>query len=112
MKMASVGYKMLHKNPSKHERSITRLGGICSALSTEPTLPPGVLTFHLCQHGGLVVWRKQISRRFSELYNPAAMAAETDKVEPTESEQDEEEDVYEVERIIDMRVEEVWLTAK
>ncbi|XP_017285658.1 M-phase phosphoprotein 8 isoform X2 [Kryptolebias marmoratus] len=34
------------------------------------------------------------------------MAAETDKVEPAESEQDEEEDVYEVERIIDMRVEE------
>ncbi|XP_013874440.1 M-phase phosphoprotein 8 isoform X2 [Austrofundulus limnaeus] len=34
------------------------------------------------------------------------MAAETDKIEPAESEQDEEEDVYEVERIIDMRVEE------
>lgn len=34
------------------------------------------------------------------------MAAEGDKVEPGESEQDEEEDVYEVERIIDMRVEE------
>ncbi|XP_028991933.1 M-phase phosphoprotein 8 isoform X2 [Betta splendens] len=34
------------------------------------------------------------------------MAAETDKVEPADSEQDEEEDVYEVERIIDMRVEE------
>ncbi|KAM4561793.1 M-phase phosphoprotein 8 isoform 1-T3 [Fundulus diaphanus] len=34
------------------------------------------------------------------------MEAETDKVEPVESEQDEEEDVYEVERIIDMRVEE------
>ncbi|XP_015234391.1 PREDICTED: M-phase phosphoprotein 8 isoform X3 [Cyprinodon variegatus] len=34
------------------------------------------------------------------------MAAEADKVEPAESEQDEEEDVYEVERIIDMRVEE------
>lgn len=46
------------------------------------------------------------------MYNPAAMAVETDKVEPVESEQDEEEDVYEVERIIDMRVEEVRLTAK
>ncbi|XP_077947015.1 M-phase phosphoprotein 8 isoform X5 [Gasterosteus aculeatus] len=34
------------------------------------------------------------------------MAAEADKVEPADSEQDEEEDVYEVERIIDMRVEE------
>ncbi|XP_030283835.1 M-phase phosphoprotein 8 isoform X4 [Sparus aurata] len=34
------------------------------------------------------------------------MDAETDKVEPADSEQDEEEDVYEVERIIDMRVEE------
>ncbi|XP_029967433.1 M-phase phosphoprotein 8 isoform X3 [Salarias fasciatus] len=34
------------------------------------------------------------------------MAAEANKVEPAESEQDEEEDVYEVERIIDMRVEE------
>ncbi|KAM9347787.1 M-phase phosphoprotein 8 [Symphorus nematophorus] len=34
------------------------------------------------------------------------MAAETDKVEAVDSEQDEEEDVYEVERIIDMRVEE------
>ncbi|XP_071337575.1 M-phase phosphoprotein 8 isoform X1 [Trachinotus anak] len=34
------------------------------------------------------------------------MAAETDKVEPADSEQDEVEDVYEVERIIDMRVEE------
>ncbi|XP_068602721.1 M-phase phosphoprotein 8 [Brachionichthys hirsutus] len=34
------------------------------------------------------------------------MAAETVKVEPADSEQDEEEDVYEVERIIDMRVEE------
>ncbi|XP_070831609.1 M-phase phosphoprotein 8 isoform X2 [Chaetodon trifascialis] len=34
------------------------------------------------------------------------MAAETDKLEPADSEQDEEEDVYEVERIIDMRVEE------
>uniref|UniRef100_A0A3P9KK52 Chromo domain-containing protein n=1 Tax=Oryzias latipes TaxID=8090 RepID=A0A3P9KK52_ORYLA len=34
------------------------------------------------------------------------MAAETNKVEPADSEQDEEEDVYEVERIIDMRVEE------
>uniref|UniRef100_A0A3B5Q8E7 M-phase phosphoprotein 8 n=1 Tax=Xiphophorus maculatus TaxID=8083 RepID=A0A3B5Q8E7_XIPMA len=36
----------------------------------------------------------------------AVMAAEAEKVEPAESEQDEEEDVYEVERIIDMRVEE------
>lgn len=36
------------------------------------------------------------------------MAAETDRVEPADSEQDEE-DVYEVERIIDMRVEEVKL---
>lgn len=35
------------------------------------------------------------------------MAVETDKVEPADSEQDEEEDVYEVEKIIDMRVEEV-----
>ncbi|XP_035859686.1 M-phase phosphoprotein 8 isoform X5 [Sander lucioperca] len=35
------------------------------------------------------------------------MAAETDRVEPADSEQEEEvEDVYEVERIIDMRVEE------
>ncbi|MED6286070.1 hypothetical protein CHARACLAT_002126 [Characodon lateralis] len=34
------------------------------------------------------------------------MADDVDKVEPAESEQDEEEDVYEVERIIDMRVEE------
>ncbi|XP_029386014.1 M-phase phosphoprotein 8 isoform X5 [Echeneis naucrates] len=34
------------------------------------------------------------------------METETDKVEPADSEQDEEEDVYEVERIIDMRVEE------
>ncbi|XP_010741301.1 M-phase phosphoprotein 8 isoform X4 [Larimichthys crocea] len=34
------------------------------------------------------------------------MAAEADKVEPADSEQDEGEDVYEVERIIDMRVEE------
>ncbi|KAM9850925.1 M-phase phosphoprotein 8 isoform 2-T2 [Aulostomus maculatus] len=34
------------------------------------------------------------------------MATEADKVEPADSEQDEEEDVYEVERIIDMRVEE------
>ncbi|XP_029314357.1 M-phase phosphoprotein 8 isoform X2 [Cottoperca gobio] len=35
------------------------------------------------------------------------MAAETDKVEPADSEQEDEvEDVYEVERIIDMRVEE------
>lgn len=37
------------------------------------------------------------------------MAAETNKVEHADSEQDEEEDVYEVERIIDMRVEEVTL---
>lgn len=36
------------------------------------------------------------------------MATETDRVEPADSEQDEE-DVYEVERIIDMRVEEVKL---
>lgn len=36
------------------------------------------------------------------------MAAESDRVEPMDSEQDEE-DVYEVERIIDMRVEEVPL---
>lgn len=35
------------------------------------------------------------------------MDVDTDKVEPADSEQDEEEDVYEVERIIDMRVEEV-----
>lgn len=35
------------------------------------------------------------------------MSGEAEKVEPAESEQDEEEDVYEVERIIDMRVEEV-----
>lgn len=34
------------------------------------------------------------------------MEAEADKVEPADSEQDDEEDVYEVERIIDMRVEE------
>lgn len=34
------------------------------------------------------------------------MSGEAEKVEPAESEQDEEEDVYEVERIIDMRVEE------
>uniref|UniRef100_A0A3Q2QSK3 M-phase phosphoprotein 8 n=1 Tax=Fundulus heteroclitus TaxID=8078 RepID=A0A3Q2QSK3_FUNHE len=34
------------------------------------------------------------------------MEGDSDKVEPVESEQDEEEDVYEVERIIDMRVEE------
>ncbi|XP_029980354.1 M-phase phosphoprotein 8 isoform X3 [Sphaeramia orbicularis] len=34
------------------------------------------------------------------------MSVETIKVEPADSEQDEEEDVYEVERIIDMRVEE------
>ncbi|CAJ1079081.1 M-phase phosphoprotein 8 isoform X2 [Xyrichtys novacula] len=34
------------------------------------------------------------------------MAAEAEKVEPGDSEQDEGEDVYEVERIIDMRVEE------
>ncbi|XP_056145395.1 M-phase phosphoprotein 8 [Lampris incognitus] len=34
------------------------------------------------------------------------METEVDKVEPQDSEQDEEEDVYEVERIIDMRVEE------
>ncbi|XP_047456745.1 M-phase phosphoprotein 8 isoform X3 [Mugil cephalus] len=34
------------------------------------------------------------------------MAAEAGKVEPADSEQDEGEDVYEVERIIDMRVEE------
>ncbi|XP_034549120.1 M-phase phosphoprotein 8 isoform X5 [Notolabrus celidotus] len=34
------------------------------------------------------------------------MAAEAEKVEPADSEQDEGEDVYEVERIIDMRVEE------
>ncbi|KAM9710297.1 LOW QUALITY PROTEIN: M-phase phosphoprotein 8 [Menidia menidia] len=34
------------------------------------------------------------------------MAAEANKVEPADSEQDEEEDVYEVERIIDMRMEE------
>uniref|UniRef100_A0A3P8TZG0 Chromo domain-containing protein n=1 Tax=Amphiprion percula TaxID=161767 RepID=A0A3P8TZG0_AMPPE len=34
------------------------------------------------------------------------MEVETDKVEPADSEQDDEEDVYEVERIIDMRVEE------
>lgn len=39
------------------------------------------------------------------------MAAEAEKVEPADSEQEEEvEDVYEVERIIDMRVEEVKLT--
>lgn len=37
------------------------------------------------------------------------MSGEAEKVEPAESEQDEEEDVYEVERIIDMRVEEVNL---
>lgn len=35
------------------------------------------------------------------------MAAEAEKVEPADSEQDEGEDVYEVERIIDVRVEEV-----
>ncbi|XP_071394678.1 M-phase phosphoprotein 8 isoform X3 [Centroberyx affinis] len=34
------------------------------------------------------------------------MEAEAERVEPPDSEQDEEEDVYEVERIIDMRVEE------
>ena len=39
------------------------------------------------------------------------MAAEINKLEPAESEQDEEEDVYEVERIIDMRVEEVKLSS-
>lgn len=43
------------------------------------------------------------------------MEAEAEKPEPADSEPDEEEDVYEVERIIDMRVEEVrcranWLT--
>ena len=37
------------------------------------------------------------------------MAAEV-KVELVDSEQDEEEDVYEVERIIDMRLEEVRAT--
>lgn len=37
------------------------------------------------------------------------MAAESDRIEPMDSEQDEE-DVYEVERIIDMRVEEVPLS--
>lgn len=36
------------------------------------------------------------------------MAAESDRMEPMDSEQDEE-DVYEVERIIDMRMEEVPL---
>lgn len=36
------------------------------------------------------------------------MATESDRMEPMDSEQDEE-DVYEVERIIDMRVEEVSL---
>lgn len=36
------------------------------------------------------------------------MATESDRMEPMDSEQDEE-DVYEVERIIDMRVEEVPL---
>ena len=43
------------------------------------------------------------------------MDAEAEKPEPGDSEQDEEEDVYEVERIIDMRFEEVtrranWLS--
>ncbi|KAK0144745.1 M-phase phosphoprotein 8 [Merluccius polli] len=42
-----------------------------------------------------------------ELGAAAAMEAEVEKPEPADSEQDEEEDVYEVERIIDMRVEEV-----
>jgi hypothetical protein len=35
------------------------------------------------------------------------MDTEVEKPEPADSEQDEEEDVYEVERIIDMRLEEV-----
>ena len=35
------------------------------------------------------------------------MDAEVEKPETADSEQDEEEDVYEVERIIDMRLEEV-----
>lgn len=39
------------------------------------------------------------------------MAAECDRMEPADSEQDEE-DVYEVERIIDMRVEEVGKLAR
>lgn len=43
------------------------------------------------------------------LLGAADMSGEAEKVEPAESEQDEEEDVYEVERIIDMRVEEVNL---
>lgn len=37
------------------------------------------------------------------------MDAENERTEHQDSEQDEEEDVYEVERIIDMRVEEVKL---
>lgn len=37
------------------------------------------------------------------------MATEPERMEPADSEQDEE-DVYEVERIIDMRVEEVPLS--
>lgn len=38
------------------------------------------------------------------------MDSELPKMEPMDSEQDEEENVYEVERIIDMRVEEVRQT--
>lgn len=43
------------------------------------------------------------------IWGAVDMSGDAEKVEPAESEQDEEEDVYEVERIIDMRVEEVNL---
>lgn len=75
-------------------------------------LRPGTLASCLDKHTAKAAAATALSLQRCILRGKrAAMAAETEKVEPAESEQDEEEDVYEVERIIDMRVEEVTVGA-
>lgn len=75
-------------------------------------LRPGTLASCLDKHTAKAAAATALSpQRYILRGKRAAMAAETEKVEPAESEQDEEEDVYEVERIIDMRVEEVTVWA-
>lgn len=73
----------------------------------QSVVPLGTAASYLCQHGGLFECKTQNRQILGNQHYHTAMAAETDKVEPADSEQDEEEDVYEVEKIIDMRVEEV-----
>ena len=82
-----------------------RAGGSCSACAVTTARYPSVLPRETHQLARPVAPASEDT----DHSRPAAMAAETEKVEPADSEQDEEEDVYEVERIIDMRVEEVTL---